>query len=82
MSVRRQPTRLPLTCYRVTIKRHTCERWIVPARRVKLPAASATHAATIAVQESHSALGMPPWRPLVRLSLQHTNATRIGGELA
>lgn len=71
---RRQPARGPST---PPVWRVTCERWIIPALEIKVPAVSEDHARRLGVAEAHRRSGpLPPWRPLIRASLVHTTAER------
>jgi len=49
------------------------DRWSIPARRVRVPAANAEQARLIVVQAAHGAAGVPPWRPCVAESLTHVS---------
>jgi hypothetical protein len=66
---------LPLPMYRVEIKAHRCERWIVPKQTHKLVAYSADDARLFGVRQAHITLGMPAWRPLLELSMPYATAT-------
>jgi hypothetical protein len=77
-AVTRQPYRPPLPVYRVSIARHSRERWIVPKQSHRLAAYSEDGARLLAIREAHRRLEMPPWRPLIRESLKHTTAKRTG----
>jgi hypothetical protein len=61
---------------------HVAQRLPIEASRVKLPGASADHARLSAVRRVHSAAGVPPWKPCVRESLEHTAAKRLAPQLS
>jgi hypothetical protein len=69
--------RSPWPTWRVTIEAHRCERWIIPSQRHKLVAVTAAEARLSGIREAHRALGMPPWRPLIRLSWPYSSAERL-----
>jgi hypothetical protein len=70
---RRQHPRPPLAMFAVKVEAHELEggRYLIPASRVRLPAANETHARLLAVRMAHAAAGLPCWRPLVRESMTH-----------
>ncbi len=68
--------RLPLPTYRVTIERHACERWIIPAQTFRLVAYTEPEARLAGIRECHIRQSLPPWRPLVRESWPYSSATR------
>jgi hypothetical protein len=77
---RRRDTRPPLRLFRVALAAHELAgRWTIGARRVRIPAANEQHAALIVVREAHATVGAPPWKPLVRQSLQYV---RVGARVA
>lgn len=81
MSARSRLTALTPPLYAARVEAHQCERWIIPACKVTIPAVSEIHARRLAVQAAHRrAGGLPPWRPLGRLSLAHATARRVVGE--
>jgi hypothetical protein len=76
MSPSRLPARLHVPpMWRVAIDAHRVQRWTIPACVVELPAVSADHAREVAVGVLHREAGAPPWRPLIRESVQHTTAS-------
>ena len=78
VSARRQPSRPLPASWQVTIERHTCARWIVPASVTTLPAPDGDSARLYALRGAHGRLAMPPWKPLLRLSWPHSSAAPIG----
>lgn len=68
----------PPPLYAVHVAAHDCERWIIPALEIKLPAVSEDHARRLGVAEAHRrAGGLPPWKPLTRLSMAHATAAEV-----
>jgi hypothetical protein len=63
--------------FTVTIAGHRVERWEIPERAVMTPAASRRHAQIIAVRIAHAASGLPPWKPLMRVTLRHATVTPL-----
>lgn len=64
----------PPVAWRVKITAHEVDRWTIPARTVTVGATSIDHARELAIGEAQRAVGVPPWRPLRRMSLEHTAA--------
>jgi hypothetical protein len=61
--------------WRVTIAAHKVDRWSIPARTVTVGAASIAQAREVVIGEAQRAAGVPPWKPLRRLSLEHATAS-------
>jgi hypothetical protein len=79
MSARRQPSRLPVTRWRVHLQRHTtCGRYLIAEARVTLPAPTADVAIGFAISEAHSRAGVPPWTPCRDESRRYASAERVG----
>ena len=69
--------RWPLPTFRVTIERHSVPpRWLIPARSSTTVAADGDQARMFVIREAHAAAGVPPMRPLTRISLGFATATR------
>ena len=68
--------RLPLPVYRVQIQRHICSRWILAKQTIELVAVSEDHARLTALRQVHGQQGLPPWKPLLRISWPITTAKR------
>ena len=62
--------------YRVEIQEHVCSRWIIPSQQTTVVGTDEEDACLFAVRLAHSALSMPPWKPLRRISLEYASATR------
>jgi hypothetical protein len=62
--------------WKVTIHKHVCSRWIIPATKIKLVAPDSDTARLFALRQVHGQQGLPPWRPLLRVSWPHTTAKR------
>ena len=67
--------RLPLPTYSVTISRHVCVRYLVPAQKLTLVAFSEADARLAGIRRTHVELGLPAWKPLIRESWPHSSAT-------
>jgi hypothetical protein len=75
VSAVRSPRRT-LRVWRVIVAPHQVERWEIPATTARVVAADATHACEITVRNLHRDIGVPPWRPCLRRSLEHATATQ------
>ena len=64
--------------WQVTIAGHTVGRYAVPAQTVALGSPTAEMALKFAVQRAHIDAEIPPFRSLLRESLQHARAIEIG----
>jgi hypothetical protein len=64
--------------YRVQIKAHAVDRWMVPAATFKVSAPNETAARLMATRAAHRTASVPPMRQLLRESWPHTSATPIG----
>lgn len=62
------------------VRGHRCERWNIPALKITIPAVSVDHACRQAVAEAHRRASLPPWRPLVRISLSYATAERVDAQ--
>jgi hypothetical protein len=65
-----------ITLWRVVVDAHTVARYEVEALDIKLGGPDASYARLSAIREAHRRAGMPPWKPYVRESWQHSRATR------
>jgi hypothetical protein len=55
-------------------------RWLVPQCRIEVPAPSADFARREVVLEAHRRSEVPPWKPLVAISLEYASATPVDDE--
>ena len=70
--------RIPLPMYLARIERHTvAKRWLIAAEQMRLTAASELDAREYAITLAHERVGVPPWRPCRRESLEYVTARRI-----
>jgi hypothetical protein len=71
--------RIPLTCWKVTMSKHTvAPRWFVPARTATVPGPTHDFACEQVIRWALSDVGAPPMRQCVRESLIYTTAIRVG----
>lgn len=80
---RRRPSsawRLPL--WRVTVNAHELAdgRYRIPAVTVDVGAESAEAACGFVVRCAHRDVGVPPWKPCVRASIEYARAWRVSSE--
>jgi hypothetical protein len=69
-------TRTPM--FRVEIEAHHVQpRWHIDQRTTELASNSAPAACERVIRWAHGDLGIPPWKPCVRRSLEYTSATRL-----
>ncbi|HTA33000.1 MAG TPA: hypothetical protein VK721_06195 [Solirubrobacteraceae bacterium] len=67
----------------MTIAAHSLAgRWLIAARTVTVPAIDADDARRFAVRLAHAEAHVAPWKTMVRESLGHTHAERIGEKAA
>ena len=72
---RRTRTTTGLAAYQVAIRDHDVPpRWHIAAGSSRIHALSPSEAQLEAVRAAHRRAGVPPWKPCVRLSLQHTTS--------
>jgi hypothetical protein len=61
----------------VIVAPHRVGRHAVPGLKIEIPAVSEDHARKLGAQHSHVRGGLPPWRPHLRASIEHTTAERV-----
>lgn len=67
--------RVPLPVYCVRVDPHAIPpRWTIPKHTIKLVATGTRDARLCAIRWAHTDAGVPPWRPLIRVSWPHTSA--------
>ena len=68
---------LPPPMWRVEVQGHRLQRWTIEAHVLEVPAVDAAHACEVVVGILHRAAGVPPWKPLIRESLEHASAAAV-----
>jgi hypothetical protein len=81
MTVNRTKSPKPAPLHEIFIETHTVNRYLVRGRTYKIPAVSVEHARKLGVVEVHKVAGCPPWRPLIRRSMEYTTAKLVTGDL-
>lgn len=77
----RRPRPAPL--HTVEVQPHAlAPRWIVPHLLLTVPAVNREHAREEGVRAAHRQVGVPPWLPLQRISLEHATAEPVIAEAA
>lgn len=71
----RQPS--PPPAWRVAVSAHRIEpRWEIPGATLTVRAHSQASAVLEAARELHRRGGLPPWRPLLRVTVRHATVIR------
>ena len=67
--------------YRVHLERHAVDRWLVPARSCKVPAADGGQACELVARWALADVGAPPWKPYLRHSMRFTKAEPVESQI-
>jgi hypothetical protein len=78
VSAMKAAARVPGPTWRVTVNAHDIPpRWRIEAQNVKLTSPTAARARLRAIRWWHADGGVPPMKPLIRLSWPHTTAKQL-----